>query len=799
MSSVSAELAILSLARASEPMGLSHREAVTWDGKERLPADTPLLGRARGVGLLRGALLDVRELGLAGLIEVVGPSGAGRSRLLAQLQSDGFGDVRRVASLPDDQVAPFSLLRRLLNAAALPRPEATFELTALLDQRHAPQPRAHADQVLLAWLSVVEAVADGTSILWVVDDAHFADLASLRLLDRALDRLSNRPLALVLATLEGQELVGERMPRSRTTRVELGPLPRSVMHTLCAGWGVDAALAEGAQGCPGRLLPAATLAMATLGPEARRTLRAAAIAGRVAPQQAIAAVLGVDPMSPLLLESLTRLVERGLVVLEEASTVRFIAESSYRQALEATPQVERADAHRVVAAWMEQNGEPAALVARHWRAAGEPSIAAPHLLRAARASLMAGTPAAAEALLMEAEGVVEQATDWAVLYELRAQCGFWAGDLHGAADAARRGLGLLAEGSEGWFALASLAVTASGQRGDNQAVAALMQRVFSAVPVGEASKHNRIEALSRGLSQLTAAGRSVNAQWVSELDAVEPDALPANVRAFWWRRDAYQRVGRDLEAGLESYLQANRAHMEAGQAREAVQTRLLISNGYRLTGEFELAQQCLEAVEPTVRRLGTPYLGVWLDYTAGKLLTESGSWGEASERLGAVLRCPAASVRIRFGAHIYRGLAALRHGHPDIAVEHANQVYDADVPEILSLAAHALLVRAHVAMDSAQSAWAPSMDVLVEAGRRDMALPEFDALLGLAVVEGHLAAGQRAAARAVHQRTLAALRARCATIPDTTRRARFMAEPYLRGRLLALSEVMQSREEFIDS
>lgn len=472
--------------------------------------------------------------------------------------------------------------------------------------------------------------------------------------------------------------------------------------------------------------------------------------------------------SPSLTEALELLESHELICILPRGDVRFIAEATYQRALYASPPEERARGHVAVAEWLKENQGPAVAIAQHFRAAGKPAAAAPHLLAAARASLMAGTPVAADALLFEAESILENDADRAVFLELRTRSRFWAGDLDGAADAARAGLVLLPIGSDDWFCLASLAVTASGQRGDNDEVATLMRQVHTAAPVDVTAREHRIEALSRGLSQLTAAGRPVDDQWVTELDCIDPQDLSLGVRAWWWRRDAYQRVSRDFEAGLESYLQANRAHMEAGHAREAVQTRLLISNGYRLTGEFELAAQCLDAVEQTVRRLGTPYLGVWLDYTAGKLLTESGSWQQASKRLEAVLRRPEASVRIRFGAHIYRGIAALRHGHPDIALEHATQVSNAEVPHLLLLAASALALRAHLALQSPTPTWSPFLQTLAETSHTPM--PEFDALVGLARVEGYAALGQDAEAEHIHAQTLAALARRCATMPDSTRR-----------------------------
>lgn len=288
MPSVAAELAVLSIDAESSPLGLSHHEQSGSTPSARTPPQhTPMVGRAREIGLLQGALQDVLELQLAGLVQVIGPSGSGRSRLLEHLSTTGFGDVRRIVARPDHRQVPFSTLRQLLDATQThPKVDvaATSELSALLERDDSTHPRAHADQVLLAWLSVVEALGDADPILWVVDDVQHADLASLRLLDRALHRLMNRALALVFAAPEDQELVGERLPQTRKTSVELRALPTSVMRTLCTQWGVDPIIVDSGYGRPGLLLPTARAdvsAIDGLGDETRRTLRAAAIVGPV--------------------------------------------------------------------------------------------------------------------------------------------------------------------------------------------------------------------------------------------------------------------------------------------------------------------------------------------------------------------------------------------------------------------------------------------------------------------------------------------------------------------------------------
>ena len=172
----------------------------------------PLVGRAgvhrRAFGLLADALA-----GATSVVAVAGEPGAGKSRLVAALRERGALEgaaTLAVTAMEMERQASWSALRGLLRAglARLPgvpaaSPDALAVLAWLVPGAVAVPPRAPADEgeVSAALQSLLRAVTDEQPLVLALDDAHWADPASLRALHAALRDVADLPLLLVL-TLE---------------------------------------------------------------------------------------------------------------------------------------------------------------------------------------------------------------------------------------------------------------------------------------------------------------------------------------------------------------------------------------------------------------------------------------------------------------------------------------------------------------------------------------------------------------------------------------------------------------------
>jgi predicted ATPase len=169
----------------------------------------PLVEREAELGTVE-RLLAAAGAGSGGAVVFEGPAGIGKSSLLAAARAAAAAGVRILSARGGEleRELPFGIVRQLLEPmmmacdpgerAALLSGAAALAKPVLF----AVDPEAGAEpsfSVLhgLYWLTVN--LADERPLLVMVDDAHWADVASLRWLIYLARRLAGVPLALVLA------------------------------------------------------------------------------------------------------------------------------------------------------------------------------------------------------------------------------------------------------------------------------------------------------------------------------------------------------------------------------------------------------------------------------------------------------------------------------------------------------------------------------------------------------------------------------------------------------------------------
>jgi DNA-binding CsgD family transcriptional regulator/Flp pilus assembly protein TadD len=170
----------------------------------------PLVERELELEALEALLASARA-GSGGAVVFEGPAGIGKSSLLAAAQTAAAEDLRVVSARGGEleRELPFGVVRQLLEpvvtASDAEEREALFAGAAelakpvlfALDVEAAGEPSFSALHGLY-WLTIN--LADPQPLLVAVDDAHWADVASLRWLVYLARRLAGVPLALVLAT-----------------------------------------------------------------------------------------------------------------------------------------------------------------------------------------------------------------------------------------------------------------------------------------------------------------------------------------------------------------------------------------------------------------------------------------------------------------------------------------------------------------------------------------------------------------------------------------------------------------------
>ena len=212
-----------------------------------LPA--PLVERELELEAVERLLADTRA-GSGGAVVFEGPAGIGKSSLLAAARA-AAADLRVLSARGGEleRELPFGIVRQLLESVVVAA--AAEERDALLAGAAAfarpvlfpADPEAGAEPSFSAlhglyWLTIN--LADSQPLLVAVDDAHWADVDSLRWLIYLARRLEGVPLALVLTTRPAEaglvlELLDELLVVPEIAVLQPGGLSEQAIAALAVG------------------------------------------------------------------------------------------------------------------------------------------------------------------------------------------------------------------------------------------------------------------------------------------------------------------------------------------------------------------------------------------------------------------------------------------------------------------------------------------------------------------------------------------------------------------------------------
>jgi hypothetical protein len=499
--------------------------SVTEVPRTLLGRPTPFVGRERELRGLEEIFAECVHQPSARPVLVTGAPGAGKSRLRQELLMRirqgtapfqlwiGRGDPMRSG-------APFALLGEAIRGAVgITGTEEPATQRALLRERVARRvpgepgvrvseflgelagvPFAAADSAQLhvarrdpmlmaaqterAWGEWLAAECAHQPVLIVLEDLHWGDLPTVKLIDQALKALPERPLMVLgLARPEVHDLFPHIWAERGLQEIHLGEIARRAAERLvrdvlpAAGVAQVDRIVERAGGnaffleelcrqvAEGKesALPETVLAtvqgrLQPMEPAARRILRAASIFGELFWAGGVNALLGRTDASSAFEQWAPQLLARELIEPRAGSRLENQTEYAFSHALvrEAAyamlTEHDRILGHRLAGEWLEQAGETQAIVLAehheqgemHGRAAAcygraaEQALAANDLLGAiqlAERGIACGPPPDARGALRRVEG------------EARS----WRGDLVAADRCTREALDLLAPGSELWF------------------------------------------------------------------------------------------------------------------------------------------------------------------------------------------------------------------------------------------------------------------------------------------------------------------------------------------------------------
>jgi serine/threonine protein kinase len=361
-----------------------------------LERSTPFVGREQELALLDFTLTTCVEEPTARALLVTAPEGAGKSRLLHEFlrrveqrgqplqvlrgQGNPLGvatsygllsqALRRLCGIEKRESLETSRAR-LSERVALHMPAAQAREVAMFlgeicaisfPEEDSPSlraarsdPRLMSTQISRALMAFLKAECAHGLVLLALEDLHWSDAVTIRLLDEVLRELSEQPLmVLALARPEVKELFPGLWPRflqelplrglsqkaiTRLVHEVLGPrvsqedsarlVEQSMGNALFLEELLRAATEGWSKETPATLLAMVLSSLQRLGPLPRRVLRAASVFGQTFWVGGVKAVLeGQIPSDEELEKSLRQLIDLEMVQLQQGSL--FPGEAEYR-------------------------------------------------------------------------------------------------------------------------------------------------------------------------------------------------------------------------------------------------------------------------------------------------------------------------------------------------------------------------------------------------------------------------------------------------------------------------------------
>ncbi|NVB84602.1 MAG: protein kinase [Kofleriaceae bacterium] len=666
---------------------------------------TPCVGRDRELGVLHGLFEEALAEPMARAVLVTGAAGVGKSRVRYELVRwikardgepveiwIGRGDQLRTGS-PFGMIAPalrhaagildgepIEVRRQKLRARVMRHAGTDLARTTLflgelvgvpfpddesVELRAARQDtQLMADQVRFAFEHFLAVETSAQPVVIVLEDLHWGDLPTTKLIDSALRALPDRPWFVVaLARPEIHELFPRLWAERGVQELRLDELTKRGSEKLVrqvlgarANDMLVAKLVEQAGGNAfyleelirsvaegkGDAIPETVLAVVQgrlerLEVDARRVLRAASVFGHQFWRGGVTKLLGGDARDSTVRSWLDELVERELV--QRAPKTRFTGEDEYqfrhamvREAAYAMlTDADRKLGHRLAGEWLHYAGETEAMVlAEHFERGGEPARAAVWYKPAVDQALAAGDFRGAA---NRAErGVACGATGETLggLRRAQAEAHKWCGEFAVAERCAIEAMTLLLAGSAAWFSAAGEAAEASGKLGDVAQLSRIADLLVGA-PDLDGERAARVSALAHAAFQLYNNGRYQLAEsLVDAIDRIADEVSDPRILArIYQTRSSRAMFAGDSGAYVVSEVAAAQAFEAAGDLRYTCMQHGHVGYAYLEIGAYTESERWLRKALDGGMRMGLQNVVATAKHNLGRALQYQGRLDEA--------------------------------------------------------------------------------------------------------------------------------------------------------------------------
>jgi len=668
------------------------------ESKRLLGKPTPCVGRERELQQLESAFHATCEEPGARAVVVVGTAGTGKSRLrheflrriktqqpmlilsgrgLALSKGSAYGLIaqalRDLAGIGDSDVQserwrrfqlrigqhlPAEQMLQVVPLLALICQASPEDESARLVPAGLTDPQVLHEQIAQAFAEFLAAECRQGPVVLILEDLHWGDVPSVRLVDGALRQLAEQPLfVLCMARPEVSEqfpdLWAQRrrqyMPLSGLSRracerlirevlgSQISPEQEAKMIAQAAGNALFLeelirVVADGdAGGAPETVLAMLQARLGRLHPKVRGLLCTASLFGSLFYRSGVHAL--VDAESGRALDAaLAELCELEILqphaesVLNGESAYAFRHDLVRDAAYALLSEADRELGHYLAARYLEAAGErEAVLLAEHYRRGGATAEATHWYRLAAEQALEASELGAAQKRAQTALDAGARGVERGLLLLLLANAAYWLRQYDQTRKAAEQALGLLTVGSSDYFHCAAQLLVSCGRLRDWEAVQTYLHTVLQG-PVASDAVPALALCLSRTGYMFLMQGRLSQMKTIADrlalLDATQIQSQPVALAQVEHFRSAYCMVAGDVRGATVALEAAISAWEQGHDLRNALMERNTLACNYIEAGHFAEATrivrrnllQCQQAKIPGAHTLSLVILGYALTF-----------------------------------------------------------------------------------------------------------------------------------------------------------------------------------------
>jgi len=721
------------------------------ESRPLLGVPTPCVGRERELSLLEASFASCRDNSTAAVVLVSSPAGVGKSRLRHEflrrvevqnaeaLVMMGRGDpmsvgasygllaqaLRRLFGLADTEtpaVRQQKIRARVAESVKSGEVQRVAEFLGEICGTQFPEsvqlraarqdPHVMSDQVSQAFVEFLSAeCAKSQTVLLILEDLHWGDALTVRIVDVALRELADQPLmVLALARPEVEDLFPALWSGRARQDIRLGGLPKRACERLVqqvlgskVAPAVLARIIEQAAGnalfleelvravsegtsdeLPETVLAILHARLMRLPPDARRVLRTASVFGDTFWEGGVRKLLGREGTQMKLAEWLQIQVEAEIIELRKESRIPGEIEYRFRHGLvrEAAygmlPDEERRLGHYLVGCYLEEAGE------------SDPSVLAEHFHRSgdfARATVLYARAAEKAYNDNDWEGVLNRVAKGlecgaegetrGVLIQFQACIGFWRNDLAAAYQLGMEAMSLLAVGTADWCRACIATLGAASALGKLAQVAELAMRFGSIVPAPE------ILGMYIMGTALFATGlgfvgeRDLSNLFMSHLKEFAGPIEGTDPTARSWLHYALGRCASALEpkpySAVQHFRTSAAAFQQTGDRRMVVNAFGDLGFALSRVGREAEGESILREMLPLAMRIGEEIPIVWVRmYLANVLSERSDAAGREEARQIAHSILKAIGEASYYSGLAYCALAAVNRADGNLAQAEAD-------------------------------------------------------------------------------------------------------------------------------